>query len=224
VAVSARHGLLSCVGGDTGTTGCRDSNRIGNPPAVRASAARCGPRALAKKSARTTSRGISLHGGAYAVSEQHDQELRACRSGCAIRLVSYRDTLRHLTAQKRPPAWTPALFQFAADLIAGMTICPTTHREVMRARCLHPLSAWWTFLPFLRAPSFAATATAISRESGDPPFATATMNIWSARPEDLRRRSYHWGQSRALSACHALFCSLALPSQSGKRTQPRKAP
>jgi len=86
-----------------------------------------------------------------------------------------------------------------------MTICPTTHREVLFVRRLHLRSACWTFQPFLRAPSFAATATAIGRESRNPPFATATVNILNALPADLRRRSCQWGLTRAHSACHALF-------------------
>jgi len=87
VAVSAHHGLLSCVGGDTGTTGCRESNRFGNLPIVRSSAAR-------------VVRGTRLHGGTFAVDKQRIRELRACRYGCAIRLVMYRDTPRYLTALK----------------------------------------------------------------------------------------------------------------------------
>jgi len=59
---------------------------------------------------------------------------------------------------------------------------------------------------------------------GDLPFAAATMNVPNALPADLRRRSCQWRLARALSACHALFFSLALPAQSGKRTQPRNAP
>ena len=92
----------------TGTTGCRDSNRIGNPPAVRASAAGCGSRALTKKCARTIPCGSRFHGSAFAFDKQHSQELRECRFGRANRLVPDRDTARYLTARKGPSARTPS--------------------------------------------------------------------------------------------------------------------
>ncbi len=55
-------------------------------------------------------------------------------------------------------------------------------------------------------------------------FSAATMNVPRALPANLRRRPRQWQLDSPLTACHALFCSLALPSQSGKRTQLRNAP